>query len=576
MAQTIKDTNLVSMQVLVDGKDVSNAYQFVSITIQQEINKIPAARIMIVDGEVNKEDFAASSSDDFKPGKKIEIKLGYSLDNEKLFEGIIISNAIRINNDCSELNIEAKDATTKMTINKGNNYFTDRSSSEIAEDLLQQNGITNIDVESVASKHAQLVQSNITDWDYLVGRIDVCGLFCVIDNAKVTIRKPDKEGDAKLKLTYGHDILELHTEMDSRIQNAEVTTFVWDFKTQSVIKEDGETSGIKDESKASIDELAKVADKPYQIRSSVSLSQEEIKAISESKKTKQELSKIKGKVKYQGTKKVMAGDFISIEGVGTNFTGKIFVSAVEHEYAGGDWTTEATLGWNEQFFSEQTNSNNAASATGQLSSIQGLQSAVVTDIEDSEGEFRVKVKLPAVNDQEEGIYARVATLDAGDNRGTFFRPEISDEVIVGFINNDASHPVILGMLHSNTKAAPIQPESANNKKGYVSRSQIKILIDDGELSITIETQGGNVFKMSDTESKVSLTDVTGNKITMEPGGVTIEAVTILTLKAGATLSIEAPQLSMNASGELKLEGGAASTLSSSGIMNIKGSIVNIN
>src|SRR5678815_1381926 len=92
------------------------------------------------------------------------------------------------------------------------------------------------------------------------------------------------------------------------------------------------------------------------------------------------------------------------------------------------------------------------------------------------------------------------------------------------------------------------------------------LIDDGEKSITIETPGGNVFTMNDTENKVSLKDVTGNKITMEPAGITIESATVLTLKAGTTLSIAAPQLSMKADGELKLEGGGTSTVSSSGIM----------
>ncbi|MDQ6763561.1 MAG: type VI secretion system tip protein VgrG [Bacteroidota bacterium] len=576
LEQTIKASNLISMELLIDGKDMSLTYQIVTITIQQEINKIPAARILIMDGEVNKGDFAASSSNDFKPGKEIEIKLGYTSENDTVFKGIIISNAIKINNDCSELNIEAKDETTKMTITKGNNHFTGISDIEIANELLKQNNITNTDINVTTPKHKQLVQSNITDWDYMISRIDVNSLFCVIDNTQVIIKKPDKEGDAKLKLTYGYDIIELHTEMDSRIQNAKVTTSVWDFKKQEVSNEDSETTTIKDESEASVDDLAGVANKPYQIKSSVSLTQEEIKAIADSKKQKQELSKIKGSVKYQGTKAVKAGDFILIEDIGINFTGKIFVSAIQHEYAGGDWTTEATLGWNEQFFAEQINSQNAASATGQVSNIQGLQSAIVTDITDSEGEFRVKVRLPAVNDQDEGIYARVATLDAGNNRGTFFRPELHDEVIVGFMNNDASHPVILGMLHSNTKASPIQPESANNVKGYVSRSEVKILIDDGEKSITIETQGGNKFFMSDTENKISLSDANGNKITMEPSGITIDAAKVLTLKAGTSLAISAPQLSMKADGEMKLEGGATSTVSSNGIVNIKGSIVNIN
>ena len=576
LTEVVKDSNLVSMELLIDGKDLSDTYQVVAITILQEINKIPSARITIIDGEPDKEDFAVSSSNDFKPGKKVVINLGYLFNNEKVFEGIIISHSIKVNNGCSELNIEAKDKTARMTISKGSNHFRDKTDSEIAEQLLHQNTITGCKIEPSKPKHKQLVQSNVTDWDYMISRIDVSGLFCVIDNSTVNIKKPDKTGNPKLLLTYGNDILDLHTEMDSRIQNSEVKTSVWDFKTQKVISEDSQTNAIKGESKASVTDLAGVADKPFQIRSSVSLTQEEIKAIAESKKTKQELSKIKGKVKYQGTRAVMAGDFILIEGVGTNFTGKIFVSAVQHEYADGDWTTEATLGWNEQFFSEQTNAHNAASATGQVSGIQGLQCAVVTDIMDSDGEFRVKVRLPAVNDQDEGIYARVATLDAGNNRGTFFRPEISDEVIVGFVNNDASHPVILGMLLSSTKASPIQPESSNDKKGYVSRTGIKLTFDDGQKIVTIETPGNRVFELNDTANTITVKDGTGNKITMEQSGVTVEAAVNLTLKAGATLSLSAPTLTIKADGTASMEGSGSMSLKSSGITELKGSLVKIN
>src|SRR5207237_789890 len=110
--------------------------------------------------------------------------------------------------------------------------------------------------------------------------------------------------------------------------------------------------------------------------------------------------------------------------------------------------------------------------TGQLSSVQGLHAGTVQKIIDASGQFRVKVRLPLVNDADEGIYARVATLDAGDNRGSFFRPEINDEVLVGFMNDDPRQPVILGMLHSSSKKAPLEPEEANNEKGFVSRSGI--------------------------------------------------------------------------------------------------------
>ena len=85
-----------------------------------------------------------------------------------------------------------------------------------------------------------------------------------------------------------------------------------------------------------------------------------------------------------------------------------------------------------------------------LPAANGLQIGVVTALEDDpQGDDRIKCRLPMVGAGEEGLWARLATLDAGDGRGTYFRPEIGDEVVVGFLDDDPRNPVILGMCHSS-------------------------------------------------------------------------------------------------------------------------------
>jgi uncharacterized protein involved in type VI secretion and phage assembly len=213
---------------------------------------------------------------------------------------------------------------------------------------------------------------------------------------------------------------------------------------------------------------------------------------------------------------------------------------------------------------------------GQSSSIQGLQTGIVTDIEDENGQYRVKIRLPLVNENDEGVYARVATLDAGDNRGTFFRPEENDEVIVGFMNDDPRHPVILGMLHSSAKSAPVEPESGNPKKGYQSRSGIKMFFDDDKKSIRIETPGSRVFELNDDESSITVQDGNGNKMVMDSGGVSIESGSDLNIKAQKSISISAPQISLKADATMTVEGSGSAGFSSNGLTEIKGSIVKIN
>lgn len=248
-----------------------------------------------------------------------------------------------------------------------------------------------------------------------------------------------------------------------------------------------------------------------------------------------------------------------------------------HEYSDGCWTTTATLGWDVKFFAEKTNQSHAASASGQSSSIQGLQVGLVTNIEDRDGNYRVKVKLPMVDNKAEGLYARVATLDAGKNRGTFFRPELDDEVVLGFMNDDPSSPVILGMMHSSAKPSPFEPEKKNNKKGYVSRSEIKLTFNDEDKSIIIETPGKRIFEMNDNEGSISVQDEHGNKIIMQQSGISVESGADLTLKAKGKISMEADaQLTLKAKSSVNMEGNGPVTVKSSANTIVKGSVVMIN
>jgi uncharacterized protein involved in type VI secretion and phage assembly len=218
-----------------------------------------------------------------------------------------------------------------------------------------------------------------------------------------------------------------------------------------------------------------------------------------------------------------------------------------------------------------------------MPSVQGLQIGIVTDLEDPEGEHRVKVRLPVVSTEEEGVWMRLATLDAGNNRGTFFRPELDDEVIVGFIFNDPNNPVILGMLHSSALPAPLTASNDNHEKGYVSRSEMKMIFNDDEKSCKLETPGGKKITLSDKDGLVQIEDENGNKIKMESSGITIESATALKLKAGTDITLEAvnikltpsAQFSVSASGSVEISGTMAK-VEGSGVTQIKGGMVMIN
>ena len=205
---------------------------------------------------------------------------------------------------------------------------------------------------------------------------------------------------------------------------------------------------------------------------------------------------------------------------------------------------------------------------------------------DPDGEDRVQVKLPIIDPTAPGIWVRVATLDAGNNRGSFFRPEIGDEVIVGFINDDPRDAVILGMLNSSAKPAPVVAENVNHEKGFYTREGMRIFFREDTKTITIDTPGGNSIVIDETGQpsiNIEIKDKDNNVITMGASGINMEAAQNINIKAGANLSLSAgtalsigaPQISVSADAALSLSG-ATTKLSASGITGISGSLVKIN
>jgi uncharacterized protein involved in type VI secretion and phage assembly len=227
---------------------------------------------------------------------------------------------------------------------------------------------------------------------------------------------------------------------------------------------------------------------------------------------------------------------------------------------------------------------NDASAAGLMGAVRGLQIGKVVQLQnDPDGEDRILVRMPVIDNTAQGIWMRVASLDAGASRGAFFRPEIGDEVIVGFINDDPRDAVVLGMLHSSARPAPISAQDVNHEKGFTTRSSMHLSFNDDTKTITIDTPAGNKIVLDEQGTKIEITDQNSNKVTMNTRGVKIESPLNIELKAGANLtltaggmlSIGAASLGIKADGNVSVEG-AVAKLSSQGITEIKGSLVKIN
>jgi len=577
--------DVVTFDIIADGQAIDPAIEVMSISIIKEVNKIPSAKIVIRDGDPAKGTFVESQKDTFLPGKKIQIKIGLDRKNTTLFKGIIIRHSIKITQDgTANLFIECKDESVRLTIGRRNQYYEESKDSEIIDTIIGRYSGISKDVETTSLKHREMVQHHCTDWDFILSRAEVNGRIIVVDDGKITVSKPDTKAEPAIRLAYGASLLEFEAEMDARTQWASVEAKSWDYSAQSLFNISSDSAKVTEPGNVSGSTLAEVINLPkFEIRHSGHVIEEELKEWADATMLKSRLAKICGRAKFTGFPDVKPGQTVDFQGLGSRFNGKAFVSAVRHDVAGGDWDTQVQLGMQPEWFSQSSDIMDTASA-GLLPGIEGLQIGKVVQLQnDPEGEDRILVRLPIIDAAAQGIWCRVACLDAGSNRGSFFRPEIDDEVIVGFVNCDPRDAVVLGMLNSSAKPAPISAQDVNHEKGFTTREGMRIHFHDQTKTITIDTPAGNVIKLDEASTSISITDQNGNKMKMSPTGIDLESAfninikagVNLSLSAGAALSISAAQLSVSATGPLELSGGTAK-LSGSGIAEISGGLVKIN
>ncbi len=253
------------------------------------------------------------------------------------------------------------------------------------------------------------------------------------EDGKVTVTQPATGDEPVVTVRYGATLLELDAEIDARWQSKGIKASSWNATDQEVVEAEAKEPSTTNSGNLSPADLADViGGEPHDIRHGGKLSQPELQAWADGRLLKERLAKVRGRAKFQGFAGVLPGNIIEVTGIGERFEGKMYVSGVRHAVANGNWETDVQFGLNPELFAETYNLR-PLPAAGLLPAVSGLQIGVVTVLEnDPDGEDRIKVRLPLVSAAEEGIWARIATLDAGKERGTFFRPEIGDEVVVGF------------------------------------------------------------------------------------------------------------------------------------------------
>ncbi|MFT3795827.1 type VI secretion system tip protein VgrG [Flavobacterium sp.] len=531
--------------IKVAGSAIPSVLTVHSVVIRKTVNRIAMATITILDGQADTGTFDASSSATFVPGAAVTIEGGYDAKNEVLFQGIITGQSIRIDETIgSALEIECRDAAIKMIVGRKSLTFSQQKDSDILSSIIGTYSGLTANVTATTTTWPEQIQYYTTDWDFVLLRAETNGFIVTTINGTVNVAAPDGDTTSVLTVGYGSGLMEFNADLNAVTQYGNVKASAWDYKNQAVatMQSANSLSGPGNLSSKTLSQVVGLDE--FQIQTTAPVENADLTNWTKAQLIKSEYSKIQGEAKFQGTNLVDPGKYLTLKGVGDRFSGDHLISGVTHTLADGNWLTEVTIGLSPNWFNEEPDLM-SPSASGLLPGARGLFNATVKQIhDDPDTQYRILVTVPIFDANGAGIWARLSNFYSTSGAGVFFLPEVGDEVILGFLNEDPRYPIILGSVYSGTKIKPftgLDPNEKNSIKAIVSKSGISVEFDDENIVLTIATPDKNTIIVSDKDKQITIKDENQNSIVMSGSGITIKSAKDINIEADQKISLKGIQ-----------------------------------
>ncbi|RPF74148.1 MAG: hypothetical protein CBE49_002855 [Rickettsiales bacterium TMED289] len=594
-----------SFDILINDNILSNDYRVNKIFTKKEVNKISRAQIEIYGGDIFKNEFSEIEDPVFDAGNEIIIKMGYDQINSVVFEGVIESHSVNLktgyqnNPEKSLLTIECVDKSIKLTNTYTNEIYQDITESDIIKTLLNNVSGLSSNVEDINFSHDFFSKYNNNDWEFILERALMNGMILVNSNNTINFKDPSCNKSSELTISNSGQTYSFTAKQQSENQIKKlVINSIDSFNSEKISKEAYEPiNKIINADNLNKNNLNYFSPDEVILDYSYDLSYNEIDSIGFSKLKLLRLNRIFGKSSFRGVPTLDIDSVVTFDGFGNKFDGDIYVTKVNHSIIEGDLTTEISFGLND-IFSER----NKLEKNNSINKISGLHIGRISDIEaDPKNQYRVKVVIPELksinnniwdNILESGIWAKLSHTYVSEDSGFFFLPEIGTQVIVSFLSDNPTQPVVLGSLYTNENKPYKLHKNLNNYKAIVLNNNMKIEFDQENQKLSISTDQGNEIILDEKNSEIKINDVNENEIYMSKSGINMKSNSDININSSSKISlnatagieissnsdIEVSGMNINNKANVKFsaQGSAGTEINSSAITTVKGSIVQIN
>ncbi len=544
----VTDTSIANYEIKVAGKPLSDALQAqLALVRVEESLSLPSSFSL----RFSDPGFSLLDDEFIAVGSEVEIAFGWGNAKTTVMRGEVTGVQAEASRLAGfEVEVFGLDKMHRTMRGTKSRTFQNQSDADVARKIAQDAGLTP-DIDSTGGPHTLLFQVNETDHQFLRKRARRIGFDFWVSDGKLHFKQ--SQTASPVTATWGANLFRLKARMSAGGQVNKVSVRGWDDATQKPVVGTGTTNPAEPSTATFYTDALKDAKTKFgSVDATVSreVIQDQADANNVAKAYRQRLSTsglvVRGEL--DGNPNLGAGSKIKVDGLGSRLGGTYLLTGVEH-----------VLGIGQPYVTRFVSSGpepvdfaglvaGAVDATGQVRGGLELTVGTVTNNNDPDGAGRVKVKLPALDDQHETGWVRVATPGGGKTRGFQMLPAVNDEVLVGFEHGDPARPFVLGGLWSKKNKPPeasFQKNGVVEKQVWTSGKGHKIEISDagdGEVNLVIK---GTKSAMNLKKAEVKIAG--DNKVKIEANDIEVVAKGKLTLKGR--------QVEVNGSQDVTIKGG---------------------
>ncbi len=500
----------------------------------------------------------------FELGKPLTVKLAKAIGGQPgdVFDGEITTIEAELGSGFGgdpvlELTVIAHDRSHRMHRKTTTRTLRQTTVVDVARKMAGEHGLKVGKLATLAGGSAEeRHQVGETDWEYLSRLVSSHGGELDVAAGALSIIDPSKTKSAAAELVYGETLQRFRPRVSALGQAAKVNVRGWDVKKKSAIAKAGTPKASTTTQDSSVN--GAVSGSEVLIATSHVSTDAEVTARANAAAMQLGHERVQASAVAQGDPVLLAGEYVTVSGVGKRFGGTHRIVSAVHSYGTRGYVTQLTLGAGGRPLAETMQGGRGRSFA------DNLVIGIVSDNKDPDKLGRVKVRYPLLNDEVESGWARIAWGAAGKERGTVSLPHVNDEVAVGFEHGDVRRPIIIGALFNgkDTPGADLVKDTSSLAARFPRdldvKTEKKTLLTSGE-DITVKSEKGKF----EVEAKADM------KLTSSSGTITIEA-TAGQIKATGKTGVE-----ISASGPLKITSTAPVTVESNAALQLKGSVVQV-